>query len=125
MARIDITPKELFGGYPTLPLGAGTQGYTYTPQATPGDGYSFSNSGREVLLLRNTTAGALTVTVNGPAYLGRTGDITGYSVPANGFAVLGPFPGPGFEQPGTTRKIYFQTSAVGLEAAVLRLPHID
>jgi hypothetical protein len=120
MARLDIAAKQLAGGYPSLPLAAGSADFVFNNPATASDGISFTNTGREILVVRNNTAGALTVTITSTAYLGRTGDIAAYSVGANGFAVFGPFPSLGFEQAG--RKIYAVGSATGIQFAVIQLP---
>lgn len=122
MARLAITPIVPVGGYPTLPLPAGAATVTFTPAgAAFVDGASFPLTGREVLLVRNPTAGALTVTVSSTADAQkRLGDITGYSVAPSAVAVLGPFPTTGWRQ--SNGNLYFAASAATLEFAVLRLP---
>lgn len=59
---------------------------------TAGDtvnGLSFSSTGKEVLLVRNTDAVAHTFTITSIAdHLGRTGDVANYSVPANSVVAI-------------------------------------
>lgn len=106
-----------------LPRPANETDFVFNAQATPGDGFSFTNTGAEIVLFRNVSGGALTYTIDSATYLGREGDIGPYSVGAGEFAVEGPFPMQGFNR--GSRKVELVTSAVGLEVAVLRLPHIS
>lgn len=118
-----LTPVTPIGGYPTLPLTALSAALTFVASDNV-NGNSFVLTGRELLLLWNTTGGALTVTIsssNDPQK--RTGDISAYSVPANAWAMFGPLPIVGWAQSDGT--LLFTTSDAGLEAAVLRLPTVQ
>lgn len=122
MARLDITPKDVPGGFPTLPLVADSLDYQYLEPATPSDGISFTSTGREVLLVRNTNAGAQTFTVSSTPVFGRSGDLGPYSLAAGEDAVV-LLPTLGFQQTG--RKVFAVGSAAGVKFAVLRLPPIS
>jgi hypothetical protein len=99
-------------------------GFDFTWAAsTLTDGDTFVCTGRELLLVQNTTAGALTITVTStPDDKGRSGDITSYSVGANGFSVIpvGLTTSAGFRSSAGTIRI--TCSAITLKVAVLRLP---
>ena len=99
-------------------------GFDFTFAAsTLTDGDTFVCTGREILLVQNTTAGALTITVTSVVDdKGRTGDITTYSVGANGFSVIpvGLTNSSGWKSSAGTIRI--TCSAVTLKVAVLRLP---
>lgn len=87
------------------------------------DGDTFVCTGREILLLQNTTGGALTLTVTSVAdEKGRTGDITAYSVGAGLFSCVpvGLYNGLGWKSTAGTVRI--TCSGTGLKVAVLRLP---
>lgn len=78
-------------------------------------------TGREMLLVQNTGGSAYTVTVTSVADdLGRTGDITTYSLAAGDFAVFGPFPMRGWRQSGS--KLYFAGSNAAVKFVVLKVP---
>src|SRR3954470_4026618 len=98
MARRQLTPALPRGSYPTLPISPTTADITYNNPGVASDGIGWINTGREILLVRNNTAGALTVTISSVPYLGRSGDITTYSVGANGFSWFGPFDPRGWNQ---------------------------
>ena len=99
-------------------------GFDFTwASSTLTDGDTFICTGREVLLVQNTTAGALTITVTSTAdEKGRTADITSYSVGANGFTVIpvGLTNAAGWKSTAGTIRI--TCSAITLKVAVLRLP---
>ncbi len=118
MARQSHTAQILLGAYKTY--GVNLADYVYLAADTVNDEET-TLSGREIVLVQNTTGGALTCTFTSVASpLNRTGDITAYSVGANEFAMFGPFEITGWQQ--TDGKLYFSGSAVGLEFAVIRLP---
>src|SRR3954463_3848335 len=98
MARLIIVATAPKGSYPTLPLTALSADVTYAAPGVASDGIGWANTGREVLLVRNSSAGALTVTINSVAYLGRTGDIAAYTVGAGLFSIFGPFDPKGWNQ---------------------------
>ena len=84
---------------------------------------SFFATGREILICQNSGASAYTVTVNSTAdQLGRTSDITAYSIPASGFAIFGPFPLNGWHQATTPYTINLQASNASILFAVVQLP---
>jgi hypothetical protein len=82
------------------------------------DGAEVRLAGGELILARNTTAGALNATLTSVAdpATGRTGNLV-KSVPANGFAVFGPMRQQGWRQPNGTIKM---SGAAGIEFAVIR-----
>lgn len=125
MARTPITPWSPPGKYPTLPIGAGVA--TVTETVSTGTGGTGGNegvaTGREILLAHNTGTGAHNVTVTSfPDALGRSGDITSYSVAAGGIAILGPFPTSGWQQ--ADGYIYFYADDVSVKFAWVSLPSL-
>jgi hypothetical protein len=82
----------------------------------------FLLTGREILLARNTGAGARTVTVtSAPDALGRTGHITADSIAAGATHVYGPWPNlTGWIQ--SDGMLYFEGSHAEIEFAVLLQP---
>lgn len=110
------TPK---GPYPGT-VNAGDLAMTYaTGDNTNGDQFAFT--GRELILFRNTTAGAITVTLTSAADpQGRTADIAAYSIPATtGLAVFWAGNLVGWNQAG---QFYLNYSATGLGVAIVRIP---
>lgn len=122
MARLDIVPATVINGFPTLPLAADSADFVFSNPAVAADGISYTSSGREVLLVQNTSGGALTFTVASSPLNGRTGDITAYSLGAGEFAAI-MVSGAGWEQ--ASRKVFAVGSTTGIKFAVLRLPHVD
>jgi len=122
MSRTAITPQSPPGPYPSLPLGAGAADVTFTAA----DAVNFNNfvsTGRELLLVNNPSGSAYTVTVHSVADpLGRTGDITTYSVGAGKTSMLGPFLQPGWLQSDGT--VWVDASNAALLLAVVRLPSV-
>lgn len=121
MARLALTPITTLGSYPTLPVTANAADFAFTAAgASFADGFSFPQTGRELLLIRNPTGGALTVTLSSVAAkrTKRTGDVTAYSVGASEFAVFGPFSADGWKQ--TDGNVYGAASAATLELAVIK-----
>ncbi|MGH2512362.1 MAG: hypothetical protein ACRDGQ_06720 [Candidatus Limnocylindrales bacterium] len=122
MSRTALPIVNPPGPYPALPLGALAAGYVYTA-ADISNNNSFVSTGRELLAIQNTAGTAGTITVHSVAdNLNRTGDITTYSIPASGFALLGPFNQPGWQQSDGT--VWVDASAVTVLLAVIRLPAI-
>jgi hypothetical protein len=76
-------------------------------------------SGNDLVLIHNTTGGAVVFTMKSSADpFGRVGDIT-KSVPASGFALVGPLGATGWRQ--TNGRLWFDAAATGLELAVIQL----
>lgn len=123
MARLSITVQEPAGFWPTLPLTANAEDFTWTASGADfGDGFSFTNTGREVILIRNDNAGAQTITVSSVVdKYNRTGDITTYSVGIGEYAWFGPFKPDGWNQTGSSL-LYAAVTAADLYIAVMRLP---
>lgn len=122
MARLALDVQEPPSAYPALPLAANDADVAFTAAgAAFADGAGFPMTGRELLLVRNPTGGALTVTINSVAdSRKRVGDITAYSIGAGEIAAFWPNRTEGWRQ--TDGKLYFAASAAGLEFAVVRLP---
>jgi hypothetical protein len=122
MSRLALTVQNIIAKYPSLPLTANSADFTWTAAgASFADGAGFALTGKEVLLARNPTGGALTVTISSVVdpYI-RTGDITTYSIGAGEYAVFPPFPKAGWAQ--ADGKLYLAASAATVEFAVLKLP---
>jgi len=122
MARLVLTPKVLLPGYPVTPLTAESADFTWTAAgAAFADGAGFQLTGKEILLVQNTNAGAQTVTILSviDPYK-RTGDITTYSVGIAEFAVFPMFPVDGWRQ--ADGQLYFAATATDVKFSVLRLP---
>lgn len=80
-------------------------------------------TGREVLLIRNGDAAPQVVTItSAPDEEGRSGDITGYNIPAGETHCFGPFPLEGWAQGGDGNALWFQCATVTMQVAALRLP---
>lgn len=85
------------------------------------NGNQFTLTGVEVLLVHNSSGGALTVTVTSAADpYGRSSDIDAHSIPASEYRVLQRFPVDGWQQ--NDGKLYVDGSAAGILFAVIRLP---
>lgn len=123
MARLSLTVQEVAGFWPALPLTANAEDFTWTASGADfADGFSFTNTGREILLVRNDNAGAQTITISSVANgHNRTGDITTYSIGIGEYAWFGPFKPEGWNQTGT-QVIYGAVTAADLYFAVCRLP---
>ena len=74
-------------------------------------------TGRELVLARNTGAGAQTVTITSVALNGRTGHITADSIAAGAMHCYQVFPTDGWLQ--SDGFLYLQGSAIDIEFAVL------
>lgn len=92
---------------------------------TAGDaanGNSCALTGRLFLFVYNSDASAQTITITSVAdNLGRTGDISAYSVGAGEFALFGPFPNHGWRQ--TDGKLYFTVSDAAVKVAPVKVPN--
>jgi len=77
-----------------------------------------THAGKVVVIAHNTGASAYTVTVESVVdALGRTGDITTYSMAAGAYAAFGPFDLEGWKQ--TDGKLYFKASNVAVKFGVI------
>lgn len=80
-------------------------------------------TGNEMILAYNSSADtAYTITINSVADsdLGRTGDITAYSLGFGEFALFGLVPIKGWAQ--TNGKLYFEASNAAIKFVVIRVP---
>ena len=81
----------------------------------------FIFTGRELILINNTTGGALTITLtSAPDPQGRSADIVAYSVGAGLFSMFWAGSKIGWDQVGG--KFFLEASAVGVEFAIVRIP---
>ena len=120
MARAILPIDTLGGAYPVLPVVANSLDLTEAA-ADVVTNNRFILTGREILIARNSTGGALTFTLFSVVDdLQRDGDITTYSVGANESAAWGPSELAGWQQ--ADGYAYIDGSAVGLLFTVLRLP---
>ena len=107
---------------PFAAVGAGTADFTFAA-GTITDGDTFVCTGRELLVVQNADAGAVTITITSVVDdKNRTGDITDYSVGIGEFACfpIGLTNSKGWKS--TTGKVRITVSDVDLKVAVLRLP---
>lgn len=121
MPRVTVTAQALgaSGFPPVLPLPANSADITFAASdATNKE--QVVHTERIALIFRNTGAGARTVTITSVAYLGRTGDITGYSIGAGETAILGPFPAAGFRQ--SNSYLYWEAEHAEVLYAAVVLP---
>lgn len=120
--RTVLTPLTVKGPYPGT-VSAGDLSVTALDSVDNTNGNSWVGNGRDLMVIQNPTAGAITVTLTSVAdQLGRKGDITAYSIPANtGFMFFwfGSLIGWAQDAQGT---IYLDASATGLKIKVLRIP---
>lgn len=117
--RTDLTaqnPPTILAGSPA----ADALDITWTA-ADSSNGNAVTLTGNEVVLAWNTHAStAYTVTVSTVAdELGRTGDITAYSLAAGDIAWVGPIPSRGFAQ--TDGKLYLSANNAAVKFAVIKL----
>lgn len=118
--RTSITPVTVKGPYPGT-VNAGDLTITMDSGDNT-NGNVFTGNGRDLLLIQNPTAGAITVTFTSVAdQLGRKGDITAYNIPAAGFMTFwfGSLIGWAQDASGS---IYIDMSATGLKMKALRIP---
>jgi hypothetical protein len=112
-----VLPPALLSGTP----GAGTLALSWTAADTVNQNQC-DITGKEVLLAWNTDAvTAYTVTVNSvpDPQLGRSGDITSYSIPAGTVCWIGPMPTVGWQQ--SNGKLYFQANNAAVKFAVVKI----
>lgn len=122
MPRLAIPVQAPLSAHPVLPIAADSADVTWTAAgAAFVDGASFPMTGRELLLVRNPTGGALTVTITSVVdERNRVGDIAAYSIGAGEVAKFWFNRMEGWRQ--NTGLLHFAASAAGLEFAVIRLP---
>ncbi len=119
MARADLTPVDIVGPYPGLPVTALSLDYAFVA-ADVGNGNQFAGSGEDILLVRNNGGASpfyFTATSKADA-LNRTGDVTQYDVGINLFSAF-KFKNLGWRQ--ADGKIYLDAENVAIEFAVLRV----
>lgn len=125
MARTLLTPvaPATGNGYPALPLTALSADLPETA-ADVANGNAFVHTGREQIIVRNSTVGAVTVTIGAaPDRFGRSGlDIAAYSIAAGKTATFGPFPLEGWRQ--STGWMHVNASDAGALISVVRMPSI-
>src|SRR5687768_16823031 len=89
MARTVLTKTTALGAFGTYSAGAAAVTMT---AADATNFNSFPASANDLIIARNSGAGARTITISSVAdEKRRTGDITTYSIAAGGVAVFGPF----------------------------------
>lgn len=119
-ATTDITvfkPANINGSIAADSLDA-----TFTA-ADVSNGNSYVATGKEMVIVLNSHASsAYTFTVTSVADdLGRTGDITTYSLAAGEYAVVGPVPVRGWRQP-SSGKVLIAGSNAAIKFLVIRIP---
>lgn len=121
-ARTLLTPLTVKGPYPGT-VSAGDLSVTALDAVDNTNGNYWLGNGRDLMVIENPTAGAITVTLTSIAdQFGRKGDITAYSIPANTghmFFWFGSLIGWAQDAQGS---IYLDASATGLKVKILRLP---
>jgi len=126
MARLSLTVQAPAGFWPVLPLTAGAEDFTFTNAgASFADGFSFTNTGREILIFKGG-AGGETITISSVAMgdTKRSGDITAYAIGAGLYVWLGPFKPSGWNQVGTSL-LFGAASATDVGIVVCRLPILN
>ena len=124
MARTVLTAFTPKGPYPGT-IVAGDLSLAVLDNVDNTNGNSFIGNGRDLLLIHNPTAGAVTVTLTSkedPQL--RKADITAYSIPISGFFFFyfGNLVGWAQDAAGT---IYLDAAATGLKCKVLRIPQVS
>ncbi len=104
MPRTNLTKKTALGQFGTYSALAAV---VTMNAGDASNGNSFVASANDLLIVRNSGAGARTITISSVAdEKGRTGDIGPYSLAAGAVAVFGPFtPEKGFRQTDNTINI--------------------
>lgn len=115
MPRTTLTPQVVPGPYSATPylvvtLAAG--------DAVNGNQYGMN--GDQMLIARNSGAGARTITVtSAPDAFGRTKDITALSIAAGGLVVFSKFNTPGWRQ--TDGRVWFSVEHAEVLVAIIDL----
>ena len=123
MPRTALTAFTPKGPYPGT-IVAGDLSLAALDNVDDTNGNSFIGNGRDLLLIHNPTAGAVTVTLTSkedPQL--RKADITAYSIPISGFFFFyfGSLIGWAQDAAGT---IFLDASATGLKTKVVRIPQV-
>jgi hypothetical protein len=109
-----LTPQK----WPVLPVVAGSLTMQFVAAAVTTDGLDFSATGREIVLFQNSGASPYTFTVvSAPDALGRTGDITAYSLAAGEIAALTP---PPLGWAGGNGRILITVSNLAVKVGIIR-----
>jgi hypothetical protein len=117
MAQTALTPITPKGPYPGT-VSAGDLAIAFTASDVA-NGNKWAFSGRDILLVQNSNAGAQTFTISSTAdERGRKADIATYSVPAGGFAAFFISSATGWTQADGT--ILLATSHANIQFAVVR-----
>lgn len=120
MPRTTIAAQTFAGAYPSLPVAGGSADITWTTADIENGNHTPLVNDKTVLLAKNDTAGALTVTIlSVPDSLNREGDIGPYSVGAGVVSRFGPFKTVGWANSG---KLEFDAETADIEFAVIQLP---
>jgi hypothetical protein len=122
MARTVITPLKPVGPNPTLVAGQPVALALDIALSTIDNvnGNQVVASGNDLLVFFNPTGGALTLTItSAPDALGRSADITAYSIGIGFCSMFRVTPSTGWIQPDGN--IYFTGSAATLKVAVIKL----
>ena len=120
MARTVLTTVTPVGPYVSLPISANSADFTFTA-ADNAAGNEFTATGKQILLVQNTDAGAQTFTISSVAdALKRTGDVGPYSMAAGEFAAFLLTDQVGYHQ--SDGNIYLDASAATIKFCVLNLP---
>jgi hypothetical protein len=115
-----IVPYQMLA--PFAAVGAGLADFTFAA-GTITDGDTFVCTGRDLLIVKNTDAGATTITITSVVdEKNRTGDITTYSVGIGEYAIfpIGLTNNLGWKD--TSGKVRITVSDADLKVAVIRLP---
>jgi len=121
MARLLITPQEVLGSYPALPLVADSADIGWTLSGADfAEGFRFPMTGRELLIIKNDNAGAQTVTISSlvAKKTNRKGDIETYSMGIAELVVFGPFQKDGWEQ--VSGELHGAVTAADINIAVIK-----
>jgi len=120
VARVLVAAQTTPGSYPALQPAPGSLAIAMQAADASLFNYTPLNNGKTYLLAQNTDSGAHTVTITSVAdTLGRTGDITSYSLAAGVIAQFGPFQTIGWTNGG---QLWFQADNALVKFAVITLP---
>lgn len=121
MARTTLTPVDLLGSYPTLPISANAADVAFAASDVA-NGNQVLLNGKVLVLVQNTDVAAQTITFDSVRDgLNRDGDITTYSVGASEFAAFGPFNPAGWKQ--SDGYLYINTSDADLKILCINIPN--
>lgn len=110
MARVRLRARAALGGLASLySQEEGNPANVTMTAANTSDKQQTAHTGKVLILAHNSGASPHTVTITStPDHLGRTGDLTAYSIGAGEYAVFGPFKLEGWVQ--TDGKLYFEAN---------------